>query len=68
MNESPTPDVVTHFERRERQPAAFDRAVGRICLMCPRPLEPGDRKVHKGDCARRRQVLLRRLARARSRR
>lgn len=68
MSESPASDVVTHSEPRTRQPETFDRAVGRICLMCPRSLDPGERKVHAVDCARRRQVHLRRLARARSRR
>ena len=35
----------------------------RVCQMCQRPLEPGERKVHGGRCARDRKSALQRLRR-----
>lgn len=38
------------------------------CTVCHDPLAPGERKVHRGLCARRRKTYLQRLQRWRRRR
>lgn len=39
-----------------------------VCIVCHDPLAPGERKVHRGRCARRRKTVLQRLRRWRHRR
>lgn len=41
--------------------------LARFCRVCRRLLEPGDRKVHRGACARKRKTELQKLRRSRRR-
>lgn len=40
----------------------------RACLVCRKPLDVGDRRVHRGACQRARKTQLQRLTRWRRRR
>lgn len=67
MDEISDSDGLTHLETQMRRSDPRDRAHGRLCLVCDDKLQPGERKVHAGDCARIRKVTLRRTSRARRR-
>lgn len=37
------------------------------CIVCGKPLDPGQRKIHAGDCAHRREIQLQTARRRRKR-
>lgn len=57
-------EVLARFEAEAEQRQKVRAA---RCLVCLKPLRPGERKVHRGPCARERQTQLQRGRRMRGR-